>query len=419
MKSLPAHLVTNIHAIVTQYPTPFHIYDEAAIRETVRTITKAFSWVPTPEGNPGGYRNYFAVKALPNPHILALLKEEGLGADCSSLAELVLAQRAGYRGSDIVFTSNNTPIEEYQMAQQMGAIINLDDIGHIAYMANNMKMPSRLSFRYNPGPMRKGNPIIGKPEEAKFGLTKAQILEAYPQARARGATSFGLHTMLISNELNPRYFIETAEMLFNVAIEIWHKCAIKIGLINLGGGVGIPYRPNEERISWSELSKGIQQKYNKIISTTPLHPLPVVSEYGRCITGSSGYLICRVRHVKESYKRYIGVDANMSDLMRPAMYGAYHHITPIGKEGQPATECYDVTGSLCENNDKFAIDRRLPSLKAGDLLAIHDTGAHGHAMGFNYNGKLRHAELLLKPSGKVQQIRRAETLETYFSTLDF
>ena len=419
MKQLPPHLTQHIESIVKQYPTPFHIYDEESIRCTARAMKQAFSWVPNQQGAPGGYCNYFAVKALPNPHILAILKEEGMGVDCSSLPELVLAQRVGFEGANIVFTSNNTPLEEYRMAHELGALINIDDISHIDYIKNAIGIPRTISFRYNPGAMRKGNAIIGKPEEAKFGLTRPQILAAYPLAQAHGATHFGLHTMVVSNELNTSYFIETAEMLFKLAVEIHQKSGIRIGLINLGGGIGIPYHPTEHPVSFKELSEGIRHAYQHIIVSQGLAPIQIVSENGRCVTGPSGYLICRVRHVKKSYKTYIGVDASMSDLMRPGMYGSYHHITPIGKQQEPATERYDITGGLCENNDKFAIDRPLPQLEVGDLIAIHDTGAHGYAMGFNYNGKLRHAELLLDPSGNIRQIRRAETLKNYFSTLDF
>ena len=418
MKELPPRLVHTIRTILQKYPTPLHIYDEEGIRKTAREMKTALSWVPDTTGAPGGYKNYFAVKALPNPHILAILKEEGMGVDCSSLPELVLAQKVGFTPDDIIFTSNNTPLEEYKLAKEMDALINLDDIGHIDYIHRAITLPQRISFRYNPGASRTGTTIIGRPEEAKFGLTTQQILEAYPAARSLGCTSFGLHTMVISNELNPQYFVETATMLFELVVKIHKESGIKITLINLGGGIGVPYRPHQQRVPLEKISEGIARAYHKIIVANRLHPIRIVSEYGRAVTAPSGYLVCKVRHIKKSYKNYVGVDANMSDLMRPAMYGAYHHITALTTYTHP-TENYDITGSLCENNDKFAVDRSLPRLKVGDILVIHDTGAHGHAMGFNYNGKLRHAEVLLEPSGRARQIRRAETLENYFATLDF
>lgn len=401
-----------LESIIEKYTTPFHIYDEQAIRENARKLNEAFSWAPS-------FKEYFAVKATPNPHILKILKEEGFGVDCSSIAELIISEKVGFQGEEIMFSSNNTPAHEYQKAFQMGAIINLDDITHIDYLEEHVGIPEVISFRYNPGPLRGGNAIIGKPEEAKYGLTREQIFQAYKIMQEKGVKRFGLHTMVISNELNSQYFIETAQMMFDLAIEIKNKLGIKIELVNFGGGIGIPYKPEEKPIDLAEIGQGVQKVYQEKIIPHDLHPLKIALECGRVITGPYGYLVTRAIHKKEIYKNYIGVDASMADLMRPGMYGAYHHITVVGKEKEPHDHIYDITGSLCENCDKFAIDRQLPKITRGDILVIHDTGAHGHAMGFNYNGKLRSAELLLKPDKSVQLIRRAETLEDYFATLKF
>lgn len=399
--------------IIEKYPTPFHIYDEAAIRANARRLVEAFSWAPE-------FKEFFAVKATPNPHILKLLKEEGFGADCSSLPELILAEKAGIAGEEIIFSSNDTPAGEFLKARELGAIINLDDITHIDFLEKHAGIPELLSFRYNPGPLREGgNAIIGRPEESKYGLTRKQLLDAYRIAQARGVKRFGLHTMVISNELDPNYFIETANMIFELCIEIFRTLGIKVEFVNFGGGIGIPYRPEEESVDLDFLSRGIKKAYDRKIVANDLHPLKIAMESGRMITGPYGYMVATVIHKKEIYKNYVGLDACMANLMRPGIYGAYHHITVMGKEDWPLGYIYDVTGSLCENNDKFAINRKLPMVEIGDLLVIHDTGAHGHAMGFNYNGKLRSAELLLKPDGSVQQIRRAETIEDYFATLQF
>ena len=399
--------------IIEKYPTPFHIYDEAAIRANARRLVEAFSWAPE-------FKEFFAVKATPNPHILKLLKEEGFGADCSSLPELILAEKAGIAGEEIIFSSNDTPAGEFVKARELGAIINLDDITHIDFLEKHAGIPELLSFRYNPGPLREGgNAIIGKPEESKYGLTRKQLLDAYRIAQARGVKRFGLHTMVISNELDPNYFIETANMIFELCIEIFRTLGIKVEFVNFGGGIGIPYRPEEEPVDLDFLSRGIKKAYDRKIVANGLHPLKIAMESGRIITGPYGYMAATVIHKKEIYKNYVGLDACMANLMRPGVYGAYHHITVMGKEDWPLGYIYDVTGSLCENNDKFAINRKLPMVEIGDVLVIHDTGAHGHAMGFNYNGKLRSAELLLKPDGSVQQIRRAETIEDYFATLQF
>jgi diaminopimelate decarboxylase len=318
-----------------------------------------------------------------------------------------------------MFSSNDTPFEEYRKARELGAIINLDDISHIPYLERHAGIPELICFRYNPGPLRAGNAIIGKPEEAKYGFTRPQLLDGYRLARDRGARRFGLHTMVASNELNPQYFVDTAQMLFDLAVQVQQSPGVRIEFINIGGGIGIPYRPEQEAVDLEVVSAGIRSAYEKTVRPAGLDPLKLYMEMGRMITGPYGYLVTRVRHLKDTYKKYVGLDACMANLMRPAMYGAYHHITVVGKESDPAVATYDVTGSLCENNDKFAIDRLLPKVEIGDLLVIHDTGAHGHAMGFNYNGKLRSAELLLAADGTVRRIRRAETIDDYFATLDW
>ncbi|MDA3950307.1 MAG: diaminopimelate decarboxylase [Spirochaeta sp.] len=400
-----------IEEITTHYPTPFHIYDEAAIREHAQRFQGAFSWVP------GGFKNYFAVKALPNPHILQIVRDEGMGFDCSSYAELELVERIGVRGEEIIFTSNDTPAYEYQKARDLGAIINLDDLSHVDYLHEHVGMPDLICMRYNPGPLKEGNVIIGNPEEAKYGFTREQLFEGYRKAREYGATRFGLHTMVASNELNSEYFVETAQILFDLVVELKEQLDIRIEFVNLGGGIGIPYRPEDSPVDYEFVSRGIRAAYDATIVPAGLDPLRVVTENGRVITGPYGYLIGRVLHKKDIYKEYIGLDANMAHLMRPGMYGAYHHITVLGREDAPATKTYDVTGSLCENNDKFAIDRKLPEIEIGDLIAIHETGAHGHSMGFNYNGKPRSAELLMRPDRSVKLIRRAETTEDLFRTI--
>lgn len=402
-----------LETIITNYPTPFHIYDEQAIRDNARQLLAAFSWAP-------GFKEYFAVKATPNPHILRILKEEGIGADCSSLAELILSKQAGIVGEDIIFSSNDTPAEDYQAAQKLGAIINLDDISHIDYLEKHVGIPEIISFRYNPGSLLEGgNDIIGVPEEAKYGLTREQILEAYKIMQGKGVKRFGLHTMVISNELSPDSFIATAVMMFDLVIEVYQTLGIRIEMIDLGGGIGIPYRPEQQAVDLTILSAGIRKAYEEKIVASGLHPLKITMECGRMITGPYGYLVSTVLHKKAIYKNYVGLDSCMANLMRPALYGSYHHMTVVGKENLPLDHVYDVTGSLCENNDKFGIDRKLPKIDIGDKIVMFDTGAHGHAMGFNYNGKLRSAELLLQPDGSVAMIRRAETLDDYFATLDF
>jgi diaminopimelate decarboxylase len=401
-----------IKGIISRYPTPFHIYDEAAIRANARKLLEAFSWAP-------GFTNYFAVKATPNPHIMKILHEEGFGFDCSSLPELLLAEKIGAKAGKIMFSSNDTPAQEYVKAIQLGALINLDDVNHIDFMEKHSGLPEILGFRYNPGALRDGNEIIGKPEESKFGVTRQQILDGITKAKLKGVKRFGLHTMVISNELNPQYLIETGRMLFLLTLEIYEKTGIVPDYINLGGGYGIPYHPQQEPIDIEYVSSGIKKAYTELLLSGGISGIKLFLECGRYITGPYGYLVSKVLHKKKTYKTYIGLDACAAHLIRPAIYKAYHHITVLGKEAEPADCLYDVTGSLCENNDKFAIDRKLPHIEPGDILVIHDTGAHGYAMGFNYNGKLRSAEILLRKNGSVDLIRRAETQDDYFATLDF
>ena len=374
-------------------------------------MLRAFSVFPS-------YREHFAVKALPNPFILKILAAEGLGADCSSGPELLLADMAGIRGEAIMFSSNETPASEYRTARELGAVINLDDITHIEYLEKHAGIPELISCRYNPGPLKGGNAIIGKPEEAKYGFTREQIVRGFVLLRDKGAKRFALHTMVASNELNLDYHLETARILFELAAEIKDKTGICPEFINLGGGVGIPYRPEQEAIDWGNLAGGVKKLYDGILVPAGLGNMGIHTEYGRPVTGPYGWLVARAIHTKSVYREYIGLDSCMADLMRPALYGAYHHITIAGKENAPLTETCDVVGSLCENNDKFAVQRRLPKIDTGDFVIIHDSGAHSRAMGFNYNGKLRCGELLLRSNGSVVQIRRPETVEDYFATLD-
>lgn len=391
----------------SQHPTPFYIYDETGIKNSARALNNTFSWIPN-------FKNYFAIKALPNPEILKILKNEGMGADCSSLPELLIAQKAGLTGEDIMFTSNDTPPDEFQKARELEAIINLDDIGHISFLEKHAGIPSQISFRYNPRLTRNGNNFIGKPEESKYGLTKEQLFEAYKIMQTKGVHKFGLHTMVASNELDLNYFIQTADILFQLVNELFDQ-DIKIDFVNMGGGIGIPYKPTERLIDLDIIKSGISNLYQQEIKNRG-RSLNISMECGRFITGPHGYLVSQVRHLKETYRQYVGLDACMSNLMRPAIYGAYHHITVLGKEDQDCNHIYDVVGSLCENNDKFAIQRHLPEIKPDDFVVIHDAGAHGHAMGFQYNGKLRSAEFLMETNGNFKMIRRAETVDDYFST---
>ncbi len=401
-----------LEELTKEYPTPFHLYDEAAIRANARALKQAFAWN-------AGFKEYFAVKATPNPYLMKILAAEGFGADCSSLPELMLAESAGLAGDDIIFTSNDTPASEYVAASDLGAIINLDDITHIDYLERCAGIPSLICCRYNPGALKSGNAIIGHPEEAKYGFTREQLFDGYRILRDKGVKRFGLHTMVASNELDAKYFIETAHLLFDLVYELSSELEIEFEFVNIGGGIGIPYRPEETAVDLVEVGEGIRRLYDEMITGRDLRPLDVRMECGRMVTGPYGWLVSRVLHKKNTYKQYVGLDSCMSNLMRPGMYGAYHHVTVPGKEDQAADFVCDVTGSLCENNDKFAIDRALPEPEIGDLVVIHDAGAHGHSMGFNYNGKLRSAELLLRENGSIVPIRRAETIEDYFATLDF
>jgi diaminopimelate decarboxylase len=402
-----------LEAICAEHPTPFHLYDERAIRDNAIRLLEAFSVLGD------GFQEFFAVKALPNPYIVKILAGLGFGADASSLPEIVLAQKAGLSGERIMFSSNDTPDEEFAAARRSGAIVNLDDISHIDSLEAAAGIPELVCCRYNPGPLKEGNAIIGKPEEAKYGFTREQLFEGYRRLKAKGAKRFGLHTMVASNELNPDYFVETARLLFELVADISKTVGIRFEFVNLGGGIGIPYRPEQTAVPLGRVARGIKKAYDEIIASAGLAPLKVFLECGRVVTGPYGWLVSRVIHVKDTYRKYVGLDASMANLMRPGMYGAYHHLTVMGKEHAAPTLTYDVTGPLCENNDKFAIGRALPSVEVGDLVVIHDTGAHGHAMGFNYNGRLRSAELLLREDGSVVEIRRAETMDDYFRTLDF
>ena len=400
--------------LVKKFPTPFYLYDEKAIRENMRQFTKAFSIFPK-------FREHFAVKACPNPYILKILASEGCGADCSSLPELMLSKMAGIKGESVIFTSNETPASEFVYAYNEGNLINLDDITHIEYLKNALggKLPQTICFRYNPGQAKHGcNSIIGKPEEAKYGLTRDQIFEAYKICKEEGVKHFGLHTMVASNELNPDFFADTAKLVFELAVEIKEKCGVNIEFTDLGGGLGIPYKPDQKKVDYDEVALKIKKLYDQIIVPAGLDPMGIYWECGRPITGPYGYLVSTAIHEKHIYRDYIGLDSCMADLMRPGMYGAYHELTVSGKENAPLTHTYDVVGSLCENCDKFAVQRKLPEIDIGDLIIIHDAGAHGRAMGFNYNGKLRAGEILLREDGSFVQIRRRETIDDLFATMD-
>lgn len=402
-----------IKTLIAHYPTPFHLYDEKWIRENYRAMKMAFSWN-------AGYRNFYAVKACPNPSLIKILTEEWSGADCSSLGELILSERIGLTGKDIMFTSNETPLKDYEKAYEMGANINLDDITHIDYLLEKFgHLPSLGSFRYNPGSVKAGNVIIGKPEEAKFGVTHAQALEWYKRLQSLGVTRFGLHTMVASNELNTDELCHGVSLLFDLAVELYKTLWITFEYINIGGGFGIPYKPGQSPLNIQEVGERIKKLYEEKLLASGHPETAIVTESGRYITGPFWYLVTTVLHEKHTYKDYIWVDACMANLMRPGMYGSYHHITVLWKEIAPADRTYDIVGWLCENNDKFALDRTLPEITPGDILVIHDTGAHGHAMGFNYNAKLRSAEILMQSDGIPKLIRRAETLDDYFATVIF
>ncbi len=403
-----------IERLARKYPTPFYIYDEAEIISRARLLKSTMKAAGVP-----GFRNYFAVKALPNPEILKTLKQTGMGLDCSAMAELELAVMAGFKGEDIMFTSNNTQMEEFKRASKLGAVINFDDISFVEPYLRNFGLPKVACCRYNPGDIEFGGvneDIIGKPSQAKYGMTKAQIIEAYKLIKRAGVKRFGLHTMLLSNELDWQNHERIAELLFKLAVDISEEAGIQFEFINLGGGLGVPYTTAQHDFDLGSYAKGLAKLYEQYEFNTIGSPA-IVTENGRYVTAPAGYLVTTAINRKDTHKVYLGVDASMSNLMRPGMYGAYHHITILGKEDLPATEAVDIVGSLCENNDKFAVDRELPTVKVGDILVIHTVGAHGHAMGFQYNGKLRSAELLLKADKSVQLIRRAETVDDYFATL--
>ena len=404
--------------IVKQYPTPFHLYDEKGMRENARRVNAAFSWNP-------GFKEYFAVKATPTPALLKILRQEGCGADCSSLTELMMAEKCGFRGHEIMFSSNNTLAEEFQLADQLGAIINLDDLTHVDFLEESLggRVPDTVLCRYNPGGVftlgesKEGFQVMDTPGDAKYGMTREQLTEAFRKLKAKGVKYFGIHSFLASNTISNAYYPTLAGILFQLAVELQRETGCQIRYINLSGGIGIPYRPEQTENDIAVIGEGVRQKFEEILVPAGMGDVQLCSELGRFMMGPYGCLVTRAIHEKHIYKEYIGVDACAADLMRPAVYGAYHHITVAGKENAPCDHKYDVTGSLCENCDKFAVDRMLPKIDMGDLLVIHDTGAHGHAMGYNYNGKLRSAELLLREDGSVELIRRAETPEDYFATV--
>lgn len=411
MRPLPFNK-EQLEAIVAKYPTPFHIYDEQGIRENVRRLQEAFAWNT-------GFKEYFAVKALPNPVIMRILHEEGCGMDCSSLTELMLSRAVGITGHDVMFSSNETPAEEFRLANDMGVLINLDDITMIPFLEENGGIPETVCCRFNPGgEFMLGNTIMGNPGEAKYGFTREQLTAGFRELVHRGVKEFGLHAFLASNTTDDDYYPTLAKRLFHTAVELREETGANITFINLSGGIGIPYRPYEKETDIRYIGSEVENVYRQILGPADM-PIRLYTELGRYITGPFGSLVTTAIHQKNTHKKYIGLDACACNLMRPAMYGAYHHITVMGKETAPLTTLYDVVGSLCENNDKFAVDRPLPKIDIGDLVVIHDTGAHGFSMGYNYNGKLRSAEVLLKPDGSTELIRRAETPEDYFRTFDF
>ena len=412
MEKKPFVTKEQVEEIVKKYPTPFHIYDEKGIRENARKVKEAFAWNP-------GFREYFAVKATPNPFLINILREYGCGTDCSSKTELMLSKAIGCKGEEIMFSSNDTPPEEFVYANKLGAIINLDDFTHIDVIDKLIGIPETISCRFNPGGLFSiANSIMDNPGDAKYGFTKEQLIEGFKILKAKGAKNFGIHSFLASNTVTNDYYPSLAKILFELAVEIKNKTGCHIKFINLSGGVGIPYKPDGTPNDIIAIGEGVHKVYDEVLVPNGMGDVAIYTEMGRFMMGPYGGLVTRVGNMKHTYKEYIGVDACAVNLMRPAMYGAYHHITVLGKENEPCDHKYDVTGSLCENNDKFAIDRMLPKIEIGDYLFIHDTGAHGFSMGYNYNGKLRSAELLLKENGEVQMIRRAETPEDYFRTFD-
>ncbi len=401
-----------VDEMIKKYPTPFHLYDEKGIRENARKLYQAFSWNK-------GFKEFFAVKATPNPTILRILKEEGCGTDCSSLTELMMSDKLGFTGDEIMFSSNDTPAEEFILAKKLGTTINLDDFTHIDFLEKTAGIPEKICCRYNPGgTFSISTTIMDNPGDAKYGMTKDQIIEAYRILKGKGVKRFGMHAFLASNTVTNDYYPVLARTLFEVAVEIKEKTGVKLDFINLSGGVGVPYTPDKEPNDILAIGEGVRKVYEEILVPAGMGDVALYTELGRFMLAPYGHLITTAIHEKHTHKEYIGVDACAVNLMRPAMYGAYHHITVLGKENEPCDHKYDVTGSLCENNDKFAIDRMLPKIDMGDVLAIHDTGAHGFAMGYNYNGKLKSAEVLLCEDGSTKLIRRAETPDDYFATLD-
>ena len=413
MKKVPFISKEKAQEINKDFPTPFYIYDEKGIRKNAQAVKEAFAWNP-------GFREYFAVKATPNPYLIEILREYGCGCDCSSKTELMLSEAMGITGESIMFSSNDTPAEEFAYANKLGAIINLDDITHIDFVEGILgRLPETMSCRFNPGGIFElSNGIMDNPGDAKYGMTKPQIFEAFKRLKREGVKEFGIHSFLASNTVSNEYYPALASILFNLAVELKENLGVHIGFINLSGGVGIPYTPDKEPNDIFAIGEGVRKAYEEILVPAGMGDVKIFTELGRFMLAPHGHLVVKAIHEKHTYKEYIGVDACAVNLMRPAMYGAYHHITVMGKEDKPCDHLYDITGSLCENNDKFAIDRYLPEIGMGDLLVIHDTGAHGFAMGYNYNGKLKSAEILLHEDGSFDMIRRAETPRDYFATFD-
>ena len=409
----PFVTLAQARAIAAEIPTPFHLYDEAGIRANARKVNAAFSWNK-------GFKEYFAVKATPNPYILKILQEEGCGVDCSSYTELLMSEACGFTGSDIMFSSNETPAQDMQKAYELGAYINLDDLTHVDFLKETAGIPKTVCCRYNPGGVFElGNGIMDNPGDAKYGMSEDQMAEAYTRLMKLGAEEFGIHSFLASNTVTDDYYPKLAGILFELAVRLHKRTGARIKFINLSGGVGIAYRPDQRSNDIAAIGEGVRKKFEEILVPAGMGDVAIFTEMGRFMLAPYGALITTAIHEKHIYKEYIGVDACAANLMRPAMYGSYHHITVLGKEEAPCDHKYDVVGGLCENNDKFAIDRMLPEIDKGDLLFIHDAGAHGFSMGYNYNGKLRSAEVLLKPDGSFQKIRRAETPADYFATFDF
>lgn len=413
MKKVPFITKAQVEKLAEKYPTPFYVYDEKGIRDTVRSINKAFAWNK-------GFREYFAVKATPLPGILKIMKEEGCGTDCSSYPELLLSDVCGFKGHEIMFSSNDTPVKDMQEAYKLGAIINLDDFTMIDFLEQVAAIPETICCRFNPGGVfALGNDIMDNPGDSKYGMTRDQLREAFKILKAKGVKHFGIHAFLASNTVTNEYYPELARQLFQLAVDMKKETGVAVDFINLSGGVGIPYRPEQTPNDIAVIGEGVRKVYEEVLTPAGMGNVSLFTEMGRFVTGPYGALVTKVLHFKHIYKEYVGVDACAANLMRPAMYGAYHHITVLGKEDQPCDHTYDITGGLCENNDKFAIDRKLPKIDKGDYLFIHDAGAHGSSMGYNYNAKLWCAELLLKEDGSVELLRRAETEKDYFATLDF